>query len=200
MNLGVIILAAGKSERMGSPKMLLPWGESTVLGHLVATWNSLHAAQVAVVYATRDAPVWLELNRVGLPPANRIGNPDQGTGMFGSILCAARWTGWSRALTHFALVLGDQPHLTTVLLRKLLHFAAGEPTAICQPAHLGRPRHPIVMPRQLFYRLPDFKGTTLRDFLALHSDSVRTMEFHEAGLDIDLDRPEDYERARKMGE
>ena len=30
-----IILAAGRSRRMGQPKMLLPWGETTVLGHVI---------------------------------------------------------------------------------------------------------------------------------------------------------------------
>lgn len=200
MNFGVVILAAGKSERMGSPKMLLPWGRTTILGHLVETWHSLNVAQLTVVHAIKDAPVWLELNRLGVSPANRIGNPDQETGMFGSILCAARWDGWDDGLTHFALVLGDQPHLPAGMLRKLIRFAAGEPNAICQPAHLGRPKHPIILPRQLFDRLRGFTGTTMRDFLARHSDSVRTIEFHEAGLDLDLDRPEDYERARRMVE
>src|SRR5438874_1514761 len=38
---GVIILAAGRSRRMGRPKMLLPWGNTTVLGHLVAQWQAL---------------------------------------------------------------------------------------------------------------------------------------------------------------
>jgi len=198
MNYGVIILAAGKSERMGAPKMLLPWCQTTVLGYVVESWRSLSAAQVAVVHAVKDAPIWIELNRLGMAPDDRIPNPDQDTGMFGSIRCAAGWGGWKTGLTHFVLVLGDQPHLPLPILRGLLHFAAGESAAICQPAHLGRPRHPIVLPRQLFQRLHEFPGTTMRDFLNVHADSVRTIEFHEAGLDLDLDRPEDYERARRM--
>lgn len=198
MKLGVIILAAGRSERMGSPKMLLRWGGTTVLGHLIETWQSLNTAQVTVVHAIKDAPIWLEMNRLGISPVNRIGNPKQEEGMFASILCAARWDGWNHGLTHFAIALGDQPHLRTGMLKKLLHFAASEANSICQPAHLGRPRHPIVLPRQLFERLREFNGATMRDFLALHSESVRTIEFHEAALDLDLDRPEDYERARKM--
>ena len=129
MNFGVIILAAGKSERMGSPKMLLPWGRTTVVGHLVETWRSLNTAQLTVVHALKDAPIWLELNRLGVSPANRIGNPDQDEGMFGSILCAARWEGWRHDVTHFALVLGDQPHLPSGMLRKLIRFSAGEPNA-----------------------------------------------------------------------
>jgi molybdenum cofactor cytidylyltransferase len=195
MNYGVAILAAGKSERMGSPKMLLPWGESTVLGQLVQTWRSLNAAQIAVVHAANDSQLWIELNRLGIAPADRIANPNRDSGMFGSIRGAAGWSGWKRSLSHVVLALGDQPHLPTGMLRSLLAFAEAEPTAICQPSHFGRPKHPLVLPRELFQRLADAPGATMRDFLAAHSDSVRTVEFHEAALDVDLDRPEDYERA-----
>jgi molybdenum cofactor cytidylyltransferase len=46
---GVILLAAGRSRRMGRAKLLLPWGEASVLGHLVSQWRSLGATQLAVV-------------------------------------------------------------------------------------------------------------------------------------------------------
>ncbi|HRY59690.1 MAG: NTP transferase domain-containing protein [Verrucomicrobia bacterium] len=42
--LGVVLLAAGRSARMGKPKLLLPWGDTSVLGHLIRQWQSLGAA------------------------------------------------------------------------------------------------------------------------------------------------------------
>jgi CTP:molybdopterin cytidylyltransferase MocA len=163
----------------------------------VNVWRSLSVEQIAVVHAAKDAPVWLELNRLGVTPAYRIANPDPDGGMFGSIRCAAGWSSWQQGLTHFVLALGDQPHLPAGLLRKLLQFATSEPASICQPAHLGRPRHPIVFPGDKFRQLADSPLGTLRDFLTFNADSVRTIEFHEAGLDLDLDTPEDYENARR---
>jgi molybdenum cofactor cytidylyltransferase len=45
--LGAVILAAGRSTRMGQPKLLLPWGKTSVLGHLIGQWQSAGAGQIA---------------------------------------------------------------------------------------------------------------------------------------------------------
>src|SRR5437868_3705961 len=88
---GTIILAAGRSRRMGQPKLLLPWGRTSVLGHLIEQWNRLGAEQLAVVSAADDAAIHAELERRGFPSKNRIYNPDPDRGMFSSIQSAANW-------------------------------------------------------------------------------------------------------------
>lgn len=47
--IAAIILAAGLSKRMGQPKMLLPWGETTVLGQVVATIAAAGIEDILVV-------------------------------------------------------------------------------------------------------------------------------------------------------
>jgi molybdenum cofactor cytidylyltransferase len=143
-HLGAIILAAGASSRMGQPKMLLPWGNTTVVGHLVDLWRQLGAKQVAVVCAAGDAALATELDRVGLPATDRISNPQPERGMFSSIRCAAAWEGWHADLTHWVVVLGDQPHLRLESLRPLIDFAAVHPESVCQPSWNGHGRHPVL--------------------------------------------------------
>src|SRR5689334_1008021 len=92
--LAVAILAAGRSARMGKPKMLLPWGGTTMIGHIVKRWGELGAGQIAVVHAGGDAALEAELERVGVQASERIVNPQPERGMFSSIQCAARWPGW----------------------------------------------------------------------------------------------------------
>src|SRR5437868_5542327 len=133
----VVLLAAGASSRMGKPKMLLPWGKSTILGHLIEMWKDLGAEQIAVVYAEGDAALNAELDRLGFPAQNRIINPDPARGMFSSIQCAAQWKNWCEGLTHWAIALGDQPHLPSSLLRSLFAFARERPHKICQPSRNG---------------------------------------------------------------
>ena len=58
--LGAVILAAGRSLRMGRPKLLLPWGETSVLGHLLNQWRQVGAAQVAVVHAADNRLILAE--------------------------------------------------------------------------------------------------------------------------------------------
>ena len=192
---GVVILAAGASSRMGKPKLLLPWGATSILGHLVRQWSGLGAAQVAVVRAAKDTFVAPELDRLKFPAGNRIDNPAPERGMFGSVQCAARWEGWKPDLTHWVIVLGDQPQLRLKTLGALLDVAATRPHQICQPARQGRPRHPVVLPARAFAQLADCRDQNLREFLENRSSGIAFCELDDPGLDFDLDTPADYERA-----
>jgi CTP:molybdopterin cytidylyltransferase MocA len=291
---GVVILAAGRSSRMGRPKLLLPWGETSVLGHLIWQWRALGAKQIAVVCAAdnpaqatpaqmtadvsgralsashtppsdrsiaevlrtregrarlseravgvgsdlhvldspsptrrarRDAPypgaawatravvggcagafgvagseaakpaIQAELDRLRFPAQDRIINPAPERGMFSSIQCAAQWPGWEAALTHWALVLGDQPHLRPQTLRQVLDFSASHPTKVCQPARRGHGRHPVLLPRTVFRQLARSTATTLKEFLVARSQEAALCEVDDPGMDVDIDRPEDYAKA-----
>jgi len=195
--LSAVVLAAGASTRMGRPKMLLPWGSKSILAHSVQTWERL-GVSVAIVWAGKDEGIEAELERMSFPEERRIVNRDPGRGMFSSIQTAAQWTGWDGVLTHWAIVLGDQPHLKEATLRRVIEFANEFPDDICQPSYKGRARHPVVIPRELFFRLRDCEELTLKDFLQRHAPARRLVEIDDPGLDLDLDRPEDYERAVQM--
>ena len=196
MMFGVAILAAGASTRMGSPKLTLRWGATSILGHLISTWQSLENAgvrQIAVVCATTNASVTLELDRLGVPPANRIINPAPERGMFSSIQAAGAWEGWMAELTHIAMALGDQPETGASSLRMLLEHAREHPGRICQPAFRGRPRHPVIFPRSDFVKISLSGAGSLREHLLGADVSLAPM--NDSSLERDLDFPEDYCRA-----
>jgi molybdenum cofactor cytidylyltransferase len=193
--IGVVILAAGASSRMGQPKLLLPWGTTSILGHLIRQWETARAKQIAVVCAG-DAGIVAELDRLGFSHANRIFNPAPQRGMFSSIRCAAEWNGWHPEITHLAIVLGDQPHLRNETLRLLVDFVAAHPDTVCQPSREGRRRHPVLMPRGVFDRLRASPAGNLKEFL--QNEMVATCELEDPGLDLDIDRPEDYEKALQL--
>jgi molybdenum cofactor cytidylyltransferase len=195
-SLGVVILGAGASGRMGKPKLLLPWNGSTVVGQIISQWRELGATQITVVLRKNDLALAAELDRLNLPKANRIENPQPEQGMFSSILCAANWNGWQKRISHWAITLGDQPHLRSETLRALLEFAAQNPAAICQPAFGGHTAHPVILPRPIFGALKTTPAATLKDFLKLTArDSVQLQcGINDSGLTLDLDTPEDYKR------
>jgi molybdenum cofactor cytidylyltransferase len=192
---GAVILAAGASSRMGRPKMLLPWGNDTVLGHLLRLWSGLPTAQIAVVCSGSDTAIFAELDRLQFPGVDRIINPDPARGMFSSIRCAAAWNGWKSILTHYAVVLGDQPHLRSPTLRALADFAVRNPECVCQPSHLGRPRHPVWFPQCRFRELAGSTAENLKQHLEFRPNLVKLIELDDPGFDLDLDYPEDYRKA-----
>ena len=193
--LGIVILAAGRSRRMGRPKLLLPWGATSVLGHQIGTWRALGAGQIAVVCANGDDALNGELDRLRFPATDRIGNPDAEQGMFSSIRCATKWSGWSARLTQWAITLGDQPHLQMQTLRALLNFAEANPNRVCQPRRLGHLRHPVILPKSFIHELAGTSAPTLKDFLKTIPEHLAAFDADDAGLDLDLDTPEDYQRA-----
>jgi molybdenum cofactor cytidylyltransferase len=196
--LGVVILAAGASTRMGRPKLLLPWNNTSILGHLIDRWRQLGARHIGVVYASGRGEVETELDRLQFPVPNRILNPQPERGMFGSLQCAARWPQWETGLTHWAIVLGDQPHVRLATLRQLLDWAAAHPESICQPARQGRPKHPVLLPKILFEQLPATPAQNFRQFLQSAPGHIQLCESADAGLDLDLDEPADYARALQL--
>jgi molybdenum cofactor cytidylyltransferase len=196
-SVGVVILAAGASRRMGEPKLLLRWGEASVLGYLLQRWKTLHASQIAVVCAAGARPMIEELDRFGFPAANQIFNAKPEDGMFSSIQCAAAWPGWIPDLTHWLITLGDQPHLKTATLRNLLEFGARNPEKICQPMREGRRKHPVLLPRRLFAKLKTTSVGDLKMFLVEHAKELSGFESDDVGLDFDMDTQEDYEKLQR---
>ena len=194
--LGVVILGAGASSRMGRPKLLLPWRDTNVIGAILRQWRELGACQIAVVHRPNDAALAAELDRVDVPAGNRIENPTPERGMFSSIVCAANWPGWKQEIASWAIALGDQPHLNSDTLRQLLAFHSAHATAICQPEFDGHTRHPVILPRAAFAELKHTQAATLKDFLKLTALPHVQCFVADAGLSLDMDTPEDYKRLK----
>jgi molybdenum cofactor cytidylyltransferase len=137
-----------------------------------------------------------ELNRLNFPQALRIVNPNPERGMFSSIQCAANWRGWQPVLTHWGIVLGDQPHLRSETLQTLINFSAANPGTVCQPRKGGHRYHPAVLPKNAFEKLRSSAAANLKEFLV--SCETAYCEINDAGLEVDIDRPEDYLKARSL--
>jgi molybdenum cofactor cytidylyltransferase len=197
VNFGVVILAAGASKRMGRPKLLLPWNGTTVIGHLLEQWRAVGAARMAVACAPGNRALFEELDRLAFPMDQRIINPQPDRGMFSSIQCAAGWAGWRPDLDQIAIALGDQPHVRLETLHRLIEFVTAHPGSAAQPSRGGHGRHPVFLPLNVFARLPAAKEESLKQFLRHGAVAIERCEMDDAGLDLDLDEPADYERARK---
>jgi len=193
--LGVVLLAAGGSRRMERAKLLLPWGDTTIAGHQIRVWRRLGARQIAVVCAAGDSAMQAELDRMNFPAGDRVLNHAPQRGMFSSIRCAVQWGGWTPGLTHWAITLGDQPHLRPETLEALLACAATQPGKVCQPRRRGHFRHPVLVPKTVFLQLGTTQATTLKDFLETLPESAAGCDVDDPGLDQDIDTPADYEKA-----
>jgi molybdenum cofactor cytidylyltransferase len=191
---GVVILAAGASTRMGTCKLLLPWGKKTILTHLLDQWRIAGAAQIAPVIDPSNQPLRKALAHAGLSPSDWIENGSPQLGMFSSLQEASRWTGWLSTLTHWIISLGDQPHIQISTVRLLLDAARENPTRICQPALNGETAHPIILPASNFRELAQNDIPDLRTYIRTREALRLRVAVEDAGVSRDLDTPEDYAR------
>jgi molybdenum cofactor cytidylyltransferase len=191
---GVVILAAGASARMGSCKLLLPWGEKTILTHLLGQWRNIGVAQIAPVIDPSNQLLRNALEHAGFSSSNWIENRAPQLGMFGSLQQASRWTTWLSTLTHWIVSLGDQPQVRMSTLRLLVDTARKNPMRICQPSLHGRAAHPIVLPANYFRELARRDIPDLRVYLRTHESFRLRVPVDDPGVSEDLNTPEDYAR------
>ncbi|MCX8037985.1 MAG: nucleotidyltransferase family protein [Candidatus Sumerlaeia bacterium] len=187
-----IILAAGKSRRMNQPKLLLPWGEKTIIAHVAdEVFGAACIEHVVVVVGDNSAAIARALKGRTVHVAV---NPDPDGDMLSSIRCGLRASPAHCAA--YAIVLGDQPTLRAQWIDAMAAALASSGKGLVVPFCQGRRGHPILFAGR--YRDPvlhGYDGVGLRGLLHEHADDVLEVPFEDAGVLCDLDTPEDYARA-----
>jgi molybdenum cofactor cytidylyltransferase len=200
MSVLVAILAAGESKRMGQPKLCLPWGQTTILGHILAQWREAGAEKILIVHGSGETPVTRELDRLGVSSSQRATNQAMDRGMMGSVVTAAARALQDASLTHLVIALGDQPHLHAKTLRELLHACETGPGKLVRVVFQGKAGHPLALPANLLAELSISPSETLRDFLRLKERPVSDLTMADSGVLLDLDTPDDYARAARSAD
>jgi molybdenum cofactor cytidylyltransferase len=194
LRLAAIVLAAGKSERMGTNKLLLEVGGQTILDRLMDALDVSVVDDVFVVLGHRPE----ELRpTVEAHKAEAVLNPDYGEGMTSSFKAGLRRISAEAAF----LVLGDQLGLESELLDRMVATIASHPDAlIVSPVYKGRRGHPVLFRRALFQEILGLEeGETLRDVVNRHEDAQRLVE-GSIWCTLDFDTPEDFERVKRLFE
>ena len=192
--IALILLAAGASRRMGSPKALLPWNDTTIVGHHHRTLSAISGHDPWIVIQPNDTPLASELDRMGWPMGRRIVNPlAPQCDMFASIRCGIKTVlDSSETYSHAAIALVDEPLIRPETFRKISQVSFERPKAIIQPIHEGKRGHPVLIPIDLAGQLLESKAYSFRDFLEEHTHERYGVPVEDAGIGIDMDTPETY--------
>jgi len=191
-----IVLAAGRSARMGTQKVLLPLGGAPVIALIVDRLGRASIDRILVVIG-HDSDRVVEALRGR--PVTIVVNPDPGAGMLSSVRCGLR--ALPPGCEAVLVVLGDQPRISPEVVDAMLRAheeesaGAAVKKGIVVPIHGGRRGHPILFSAR--YRdevLERFDGVGLRGLLAAHPDEVLELEVADASVLSDMDTPEDYRR------
>lgn len=184
-----ILLAAGRSRRMGAFKPLLPFGDSTVVECCIKNLREAEIANIIVVAGHRaeDIQAQLKTSRVTFAI-----NPDPDSEMGVSI---ARGVAAVRAGARALIIaLVDHPAVSPETIRILIDEWRGG-ARLVQPEHAGRGGHPVLI--DLAYRnelLSLDSESGLRAIFAAHRDEVKRVPVASPYVARDMDTWEDYQR------
>jgi molybdenum cofactor cytidylyltransferase len=195
-NITAILLAAGLSSRMGRPKLLLPWGDTTVIGKIVSTFAAAGLKDLIVI--TGAAREQIEEMLSGLAnkfPLRCSYNPEFARGgMLSSIQVGLAA---QDSKTNATLIgLGDQPQVLEETVRSICTCYVQTNAPLIIPSFQNRRGHPWLAARSLWSSIQALPfSTTAQRFLNTYTGQV---EYVEAGASIlqDLDTPADYDRLR----
>lgn len=187
-----IVLAAGRSSRMGRSKALLPVGDETFLESAVRTLREGGCDPVvAVLPADGDAERLTALvESAGGRPAV---NPDPGSEQVDSLRVGLQAVGEGPAATIVLPV--DFPLAGPGIVRRLIETFRARGAPIVRPIHHAQPGHPVLFARDLWAELagPDLDEGA-RDVVHRHHAEIEDVPVDDRGVTVDVDTPEDFAR------
>lgn len=186
MSTAAVVLAAGGSRRLGRTKQLEPWGDSTLLGHVVSRTLEFPVDEVWVVIG-HDADEILSTTDLG--DAYIVENFEWEEGIASSLRVGldalTRLSRCDQAL----VVIGDQPEVPVELVTELLesHSRAGKPVTV--PKYRYSWGNPVVVDRSLWARVMSLEGDEgARRLWQAHPEWVNEVWFSDsAPRDVDTE-------------
>jgi CTP:molybdopterin cytidylyltransferase MocA len=197
--IGAVILAAGASTRMGQPKAGLPLGRC---GHTVLSMGvgALLAAGVPrlVVVAGAHPEVVRHALRVRDGRVRIVDHPEWTQGQLSSMLCGLEAID-QPFLEAVLVTLVDVPLVAPATVRALMRAWRTSGAPIVRPACGDQHGHPVLFGRRLFAELRAAPiETGAKPVVRAHAHELLNLPVEDEGAFLDLDVPEDYERAQRI--
>ena len=183
---GAVILAAGESQRMGEPKLLLRIDGKRIIEWIVDSFRDV-VDELIVVLGHKPERLTSILKKLGV---RWVVNKNYREGMASSFKEGLKELKDCRAVF---LALGDQPFVDRDFLNRAIEAWKGG-AKIVNPVYKGKKGHPVLFDRSLFDEILSLqKHEMIRDVIHRHANERRLVQAGEWAV-IDLNTPEEFRR------
>jgi molybdenum cofactor cytidylyltransferase len=188
----VLVLAAGRSTRMGSNKMLADAEGQPLVMHAVKAALASQAVEVIVVLGNMADEVRAVIEKAA-PAQSRLRfvvNPDFAEGLSTSVRTGIGALG--KDIDAAIVQLGDMPGVSAALLDRLMAaFSPVEGRSICVPTVGGKRGNPVLWARRFFPEMAQLSGDSgAKHLIGEHADLVCEVEMAGEAAVTDIDTPE----------
>jgi molybdenum cofactor cytidylyltransferase len=192
--IAALLLAAGKSSRMGANKMLEEIDGRPMVARTAQRLLSSHARPIVAVLGNQAEHVDAALGKL---PIERVCNPDYADGLSTSLKCGL--VALPADTEGVIVCLGDMPLITGRDLDRLIAaFNPLEGRAIVAPTRRGQRGNPVLWSRQFFAEMMALSGDQgARRLIEEHADLVAEIEMETDGVLTDIDTPEALAQLRE---
>lgn len=193
--IGVIILAAGSSSRLGKPKQLVNFGGKSLLQHVVDEASSCVFTNRLIVYGSSGEAIISSLDLRDFTP---VENPDWSEGIGSSIrIGTARAKEMNPSLKHLMFLLSDQPFLTHSIIRRLIDQHSQKKAGITASVYDSCIGVPVIFSQSYFKDLLALKGDQGAKKIILEAENdLQVIDFPMGGFDIDT--PDDLRKIEEI--
>lgn len=192
-----LILAAGESKRMGEPKLLLPYGEKSLIESVVDSAVRSKADGTLIVLGFKQEEIRKKIRSHSVQVTV---NPDYQSGMLSSVQKGIRSIpGDAEAVV---VILADQPGVDPSVINLLIDSYEKSGMGIHVPVYNRARGHPVLIDMKYGEEILTLSlEIGLRELLLRHPDDICEIEVESPGVLIDVDNQEDYDKAlkRKLG-
>ena len=187
-----VVLAAGKSTRMGRTKALLPiGGADTFLTRIVSSFRAAGVEDVVVVLG-HDAETIASALAERSVAARIVVNPDYERGQFSSLLAGLQVVD-RPGVVGMLLTLVDVPLVSPETIRAVVARYRVSAAAVVRPVSGTRHGHPVLIDRRLFDALRQADPARgAKPVIRAHVSAAGDVEVNDEGAFIDVDTPEEY--------
>jgi molybdenum cofactor cytidylyltransferase len=195
---GAIILAAGKSTRMGEAKQLLRLGDGTVLGQTIENVRRSRMDEIVLVLGSSADAIRRQLPISLLDGLKVVINPAYGQGIASSL--RAGLSALDAQIAAALIVLADQPFVRPETLNQIAQLAHQHRSSRAQiviPSYRGVRGNPVLLDRSVFAEVMALQGDVgCRAIFGSHTERILNFEVEDEGILLDIDNHEDYERLK----
>jgi len=183
-NCTAIILAAGQSSRLGTPKQLLKYQNKTLLQHAIDTAKQSKLRSIVVILGSNANNILKETDTSGI---HVVINDDWETGMASTIRCGIQSLQELDPDANAAvLMVCDQPYVTTDLLNSLIETQKETSKAIIVSQYGDTIGTPALFQKQFFEKLIALEGDSgAKKIIMQNNNFLATMPFPKGSIDID---------------